>query len=206
MKALRYAYKNIGDTQWNLQIVRPPSGQHLWEVCGTHLSLALQGDTLPCMLYLRVWSDDPDGILVITEYWLARYAGGSWDHKIITAVNGTAVSNFYIYTSTRSLRIGSDGRARAVFRLPDGRLIYAVEEGASTDETKGTASPRVICTFVPGGVIFFSTQQIQPITIYSSDGRKVFSGNLKRGQNRINLEPGVYLWQAGAYKGKAVVR
>jgi hypothetical protein len=203
--ALKYAHKNISDAQWNLQTVRSPSGQHLSEVCGTHLSLALQGDTLPCILYLRVWSDDPDGILWVTEYWLARYTGGGWNHELITAINDMAVINYYGYTTTRSLRISSDNRARAVFSLPDHRLMYAFEEGSSAEETGGSDPSGVRCTFISGGIIF-SAHQTQAITVYSSDGRVVFSGNLNKGQNRINLGPGVYLWQAGPYKGKAVVR
>jgi hypothetical protein len=44
------------------------------------------------------------------------------------------------------------------------------------------------------------------ITIYSPDGRLVYSGQLREGLNRITLGRGVYLWRAGGCAGKAVVR
>jgi len=58
---------------------------------------------------------------------------------------------------------------------------------------------------VPGGLLFVSPETMG-IKIYSADGRLAYSGNLEKGQNRITLETGVYLWQVGSYKGKAVVR
>jgi uncharacterized delta-60 repeat protein len=64
---------------------------------------------------------------------------------------------------------------------------------------------RITCSLLPGAVLFVSPWAI-PIKIYSSDGRLGYSGNLDKGQNRIPLEKGVYLWKAGACKGKVVVR
>jgi hypothetical protein len=63
---------------------------------------------------------------------------------------------------------------------------------------------------VPGGMLFNSPGSLH-IRIYSPEGRLVHSGNLEKGENRILLDPGVYLWVAGKgesypYKGKAVVR
>ena len=64
----------------------------------------------------------------------------------------------------------------------------------------------VVCFPVSGGLAFNS--QIPEITmsLYSPDGRLVYSGHLRKGENRISLGQGVYLWRAGDYKGKAVVR
>ena len=44
---------------------------------------------------------------------------------------------------------------------------------------------------------------------YPADGRLVYAGELKKGENRISLGQGVYMWRAGdhgEFKGKAVVR
>jgi len=56
-----------------------------------------------------------------------------------------------------------------------------------------------------GGIFIRSGTSIQ-MNIYSSDGRLVYSGHLRKGENRIPLGQGVYLWQAGPYRGKAAVR
>ena len=74
----------------------------------------------------------------------------------------------------------------------------------------------ITCSPVPGGALFVSSGDMS-IRIYAADGRLEYSGTLVKGQNRITLEAGVYLWQAGecgdagapAYPasfGKAVVR
>jgi hypothetical protein len=44
------------------------------------------------------------------------------------------------------------------------------------------------------------------MSIYSPDGRLVYSGQLREGLNRITLGQGVYLWRAGGYRGKVAVR
>ncbi|MEO0211993.1 MAG: hypothetical protein ABIN66_09115 [candidate division WOR-3 bacterium] len=63
----------------------------------------------------------------------------------------------------------------------------------------------VTCSPAPGAALFLSREEM-PLSIYASDGRLVYHGNLMKGENRIPLETGVYLWCAGSYKGKAVVR
>ncbi|MGC8894017.1 MAG: T9SS type A sorting domain-containing protein, partial [candidate division WOR-3 bacterium] len=63
----------------------------------------------------------------------------------------------------------------------------------------------ITCSPVSGGLVFNSKAELG-IRIYSADGRLAYSGNLEKGQNRISLGPGVYLWRAGQYRGKAVVR
>ncbi len=65
--------------------------------------------------------------------------------------------------------------------------------------------PTITCSHVPGGALFVSPGEI-PIKIYSADGRLAYSGNLQKGENRINLETGVYLWNAGNQKGKLAIR
>ena len=58
---------------------------------------------------------------------------------------------------------------------------------------------------VPGGVLFTSLEEL-PMRIYTVDGRLAWSGQLAKGENRVSLGRGIYLWQAGSYLGKAVVR
>ncbi|MEO0180289.1 MAG: hypothetical protein ABIM74_00845 [candidate division WOR-3 bacterium] len=63
----------------------------------------------------------------------------------------------------------------------------------------------ITCIPVSGGLIFASEKE-SLLRLYLPDGRLFFSGLLGPSQTRIPLDPGVYLWQAGPYKGKAVVR
>ncbi len=73
------------------------------------------------------------------------------------------------------------------------------------EENLSDPQPRITCSPVPGGVLFISPGET-PIKIYSADGRLTYSGKLEKGENRINLETGVYLWNAGNYKGKVAIR
>ncbi len=65
--------------------------------------------------------------------------------------------------------------------------------------------PALICSSVPGGLMFASRYEVA-VKIYYPDGRVAYSGDLGKGQNRIPLETGAYIWMAGGYKGKAIVR
>jgi hypothetical protein len=65
---------------------------------------------------------------------------------------------------------------------------------------------RVICYPVSGGLAFASRKPGISLSLYSPDGRLVYSGQLREGLNRITLGRGVYLWRAGGYDGKAIVR
>ncbi|MEO0147057.1 MAG: hypothetical protein ABIM19_09515 [candidate division WOR-3 bacterium] len=53
--------------------------------------------------------------------------------------------------------------------------------------------PKITCSPVPGGALFISPYDVG-IKIYKADGRLAYSGELKKGENRIPLEPGVYIW------------
>ena len=65
--------------------------------------------------------------------------------------------------------------------------------------------PEVLCFSVSGGLAFRSeTGAI--LRLYSPDGRLVCSLRLEKGENRVSLEPGAYLWMAEDHLGKAVVR
>ncbi|MEO0158092.1 MAG: hypothetical protein ABIM59_05105 [candidate division WOR-3 bacterium] len=61
----------------------------------------------------------------------------------------------------------------------------------------------VIVRTLRGGISFFSTYET-PISIYASDGRLVHYGVLREGENRIDLDRGVYFWITQAQKGKAM--
>ena len=65
--------------------------------------------------------------------------------------------------------------------------------------------PGITCSPFPGGAMFISSGEM-PIKIYSADGRLTYSGKLEKGKNRIGLETGVYIWNAGNFKGKLAVR
>jgi len=64
---------------------------------------------------------------------------------------------------------------------------------------------RLTCSAFSGGLVFNAPADLV-INIYSVDGRVAYSGQLRQGENRINLGRGVYLWVAGGYRGKAAVR
>jgi len=61
------------------------------------------------------------------------------------------------------------------------------------------------CSPVSGGLAFNAPAELG-INIYSVDGRVYYSSQLQKGENRITLGQGVYLWIAGPYRGKAAVR
>jgi len=73
------------------------------------------------------------------------------------------------------------------------------------EEIGFTPKSGITCSFVPGGLLFISTGEL-PLKIHSADGKVVYSGNLRKGDNRIDLKVGVYFWGTGIYRGKAVVR
>lgn len=64
-------------------------------------------------------------------------------------------------------------------------------------EENGLSGPRnaITCSPIRGGALFLSSLEAG-ITIYSVDGRVAYSGQLEKGENRISLDRGVYLWIA----------
>ena len=63
----------------------------------------------------------------------------------------------------------------------------------------------VICAPFAGGLRFLSGEELE-LALYRPDGRLVYARTLLRGENRIKLERGVYLWSAGEFSGVSVVR
>ncbi len=82
-----------------------------------------------------------------------------------------------------------------------------VTEVCAPPEVKEVLSSRdkITCSPFPGGALFFSATETE-IKIYKADGRLDRSLRLRKGKNRVSLNPGVYLWQAGEQVGKVVVR
>ncbi len=76
---------------------------------------------------------------------------------------------------------------------------------ASISLEEREASPWIRAILTDGAVVFLSAVDSR-VEIYSPDGRLFLSQELHPGQTRISLEPGVYFWHAGQFKGKAVVR
>ncbi|MEO0180581.1 MAG: hypothetical protein ABIM74_02010 [candidate division WOR-3 bacterium] len=73
-------------------------------------------------------------------------------------------------------------------------------------EERGLESgPPITCLSVPGGLVFRSEADTD-LRLYAPDGRLSYSGKLQKGENRISLDQGVYLWTTRNHKGKAVVR
>jgi len=114
----------------------------------------------------------------------------------ITPGLSVSASSWSYSTTNPSFTVGSPFVSTVLVCTP---VYEDVGENGTGNETWITCSP------VPGGIIFKSQEELC-IRLYSADGQLVLRDNLKEGQTRINLDPGVYLWQAGAYKGKAVVR
>ena len=86
-------------------------------------------------------------------------------------------------------------------------IVEACSPVAIEEDENDLPGPRpgIICSPVPGGVSFNSSEFI-PIRIYAVDGKLSYAGQLQKGENRINLENGVWLWIAGDYIGKFVVK
>ncbi len=75
----------------------------------------------------------------------------------------------------------------------------------AVEEHSGKPAQGVICYPGPGGAMFFSPADIS-LMVYAVDGRLAYSGELRRGRNRIRLETGVYFWRAGEQTGKIAIR
>jgi len=75
----------------------------------------------------------------------------------------------------------------------------------SSTEGSSFRGPGILCVPCAGSLLFLAAAET-PIRIYFPDGRLAYTGNLQKGENRITLDQGLYIWNAHPYKGKAVVR
>ncbi|MGC8894954.1 MAG: FG-GAP-like repeat-containing protein [candidate division WOR-3 bacterium] len=105
--------------------------------------------------------------------------------------------------------IDGDGKIEIVVGTWGDNAIWALDTSTpDVGEEPGSdtaTAPSVICASFAGGLLLRADCEM-PIFIYSADGRLAYSGNLSKGQNRISLGQGVYIWRAGTHRGKAVVR
>jgi len=75
----------------------------------------------------------------------------------------------------------------------------------SVEEDDKLGGPVIFCSPIPHGALFFSSGDMG-IKLYSPDGRLAYSGQLQKGENRIPLDMGVYIWMVGPYRGKVAIR
>jgi len=104
--------------------------------------------------------------------------------------------------STSSLSLGAD--CSPTITTPTLATTNACTPG-DLGESDLLPGNRLTCSAFSGGLVFNAPADLV-INIYSVDGRVAYSGQLQKGENRISLDRGVYLWQAGTYRGKAAVR
>ncbi len=127
----------------------------------------------------------------------AEYAPSSTNSPpLLTAPVTTSPLSCSPSVSTISLSTG----------IPDLTVMNVCEPVYEDVEEGQTYHSEITCFPVPGGLVFGSDFETG-LKLYGADGRLVHSGLIAAGQNRVNLgQAGVYLWQAGPYKGKAVAR
>ncbi|MEO0158583.1 MAG: hypothetical protein ABIM59_07640 [candidate division WOR-3 bacterium] len=99
--------------------------------------------------------------------------------------------------------------------LTVGTPAFAVTDACppvNVEEKDAYGKPGITCSLLPGAALFLSPEDVG-IKIYKADGRLVYSAELKRGENQLSLEPGVYLWETSheepgkrSQSGKIVVR
>jgi len=111
------------------------------------------------------------------------------------SLNLTALSSSYPSTSLTLSSV-------QVPLLVDSLCSSLYEE---TQESEKRPIQSVLPLFSSEGIIFLSSEDAD-LVIYHPTGALAYRGRLRCGRQMVPLGPGVYLWRAGDYKGKAVVR
>lgn len=77
-------------------------------------------------------------------------------------------------------------------------IVEACPPVAIDEDEADLSGPRpgITCSPIPGGALFNSSEPLV-IRIYTVDGKLAYTGQLQEGENRIDLDRGVYLWMAG---------
>jgi len=121
------------------------------------------------------------------------------------------VSTPTINVSSLTFTLSSAGPARNSYTNPPSsltldtvRLTCSSLYDKTEEEADGTKRA-VSCSWFPWGLRFDADERMD-LRIYFPDGRLACSREIGGGATTIPLEAGVYLWQAGPYWGKAVVR
>jgi len=131
----------------------------------------------------------------------------------------SAVSNYSFTTGSPSVIDGTPAVGTTTpsptVTTPGLTIVNACSPVGTEEFEPGKSRPWITCSPVSGGVLFISAEETG-IRIYAVDGKLAYAGQLQKGENRIGLETGVWLWTAGAvgagpcscpvYKGKAIVR
>ncbi|MEO0146614.1 MAG: hypothetical protein ABIM19_07260 [candidate division WOR-3 bacterium] len=162
-------------------------------------SIALDFQDRPHIAYSAPYSEAGNHYPIRYAFW----DGLSWVIETIDSIG----PNTDLYHTDRILRLDSKNCPRVTYWKMDNNWLYYAHRGCEPTGMMEPSPivPSLICSPVPGGALFL-TSEATDIRIYSADGRLVHSGHLERGENRINLEQGVYLWRAEEYKGKVAIR
>ncbi|MEO0211767.1 MAG: hypothetical protein ABIN66_07945 [candidate division WOR-3 bacterium] len=73
---------------------------------------------------------------------------------------------------------------------------------ASEEQTRPQG---IICVSGAKKLIFISDREAE-LRVYSVDGSLAFSKRIRHGENDVQLAPGVYIWKAGPWVGRAILR
>ncbi len=134
---------------------------------------------------------------------------GNGNYPGCVSAYSSSVSNYSFTTGSPSVIDGTPAVGTTTpsptVTTPSLTIVDACAPVGTEEFEPGKNQPRITCSPIKGGALFISPEATG-IKIYAADGRIAYSGDLEKGENRIGLEGGVYLWRAGVYKGKAVVR
>ncbi len=111
-------------------------------------------------------------------------------------------------TTTLSLSLNTPSGMSTATPPPVNDLTPTKNEFCSPSaivEDAAVGNNLLFCSPIAGGILFRSKDNVF-LRVYSADGKMVWSGQVNEGEKRINLEPGVYLWQGGEYRGTGIVR
>ncbi len=117
------------------------------------------------------------------------------DHAAVVLTEGN-------YATLRAATPGTSDISPSVFdTVPD---ITVLCQFVEMQEIKPERQI-ITCAPVSHGLVFRCSRRIQGLSLFSADGRLIRKLNLKKGENRIILQPGVFLWRWQGITGKAAV-
>ncbi len=191
------------DTLDNLVAIDGPSGSLLWAVPAqsslVHLGRSAIADI------------DGDGKLEIL-YGVDKLAGATiYAHDLDDGSLLWSTDPFDDFWSSGppcviTADVDGDEKLEVVIHTgEDGSMVVTYDtRGSETEESFG-GQPNIIVRGLRNALLA-TLQERKSINIYSKDGRLVKALKLQPGRTVIPLKPGVYLWRAGKYSGKAVVK
>ncbi|MEO0140970.1 MAG: hypothetical protein ABIM88_05430 [candidate division WOR-3 bacterium] len=169
-------------------------------------------------------AEDQAGSVAITQTGYIALAGstasfgsGGWDHALLILDAGgnyqdcaySCAPNIFsavlFTTQPDGLEDCSLAQGNPTLSVANPMLIFADVCPPAVEEGAIPLRPGISCSPLSGAALFISPEGI-PIKIYKADGRLFYSADLKRGENKIGLEAGVYLWKTRNQSGSVVVR